>query len=129
MHTNFTSFIRNDLSNYHAPCLCLYVTGNIPSSLFNVSSLWMMSLNSNGLTGGLPSDICDNLPQIEVIAVSYNQLSGSIPSSLSSCRKLQILSLSYNVFSGQIPEGIGMLPLIQQLYLGGNNFTGILQGN
>ena len=102
------------------------MTGNIPSSLFNVSSLRTMILRGNSLTGGLPSDICDNLPQIEAIEVSYNQLSGSIPSSLSSCRKLQMLSLSYNVFSGQIPEGIGMLPLIQELYLGGNNLTGIL---
>ena len=85
-----------------------------------------MNLGSNSLTGGLPSDICDNLPQIEAIEVSYNQLSGPIPSSLSSCRKLQILSLSYNAFSGQIPEGIGMLPLIQYLYLGDNNLTGTL---
>ena len=85
-----------------------------------------MNLGSNSLTGGLPSDICDNLPQIEAIEVSYNQLSGSIPSNLSSCRKLRVLSLSYNAFNGQIPEGIGMLPLIQELYLGDNNLRGIL---
>ncbi|KAJ8427469.1 hypothetical protein Cgig2_021879 [Carnegiea gigantea] len=98
-----------------------YVTGKIP-----------ITMAREFLTNGVPDSIGE-LPSLEELylcgnqltAASENQLSGQIPSNLSSCRKLQSLSLSYNAFSGQIPEGIGMLPVIQVLYLGRNYLTGI----
>jgi len=86
----------------------------------------MTILWGNSLTGRLPNNICDNLPDIKEIFVNENRLSGSIPSNLSSRRRLQILALAHNAFSGQIPEGIEMLPIsIQVLHLGTNYLTGM----
>nr|GMC75066.1 probable LRR receptor-like serine/threonine-protein kinase At3g47570 [Ipomoea batatas] len=70
--------------------------------------------------------MCDNIitPALQGLYLSYNNLEGEIPASLSKCFALQILSLSYNRFRGQIPPQIGNLTDLEVLYLGGNLLTG-----
>ncbi|XP_057803834.1 probable LRR receptor-like serine/threonine-protein kinase At3g47570 [Salvia miltiorrhiza] len=70
--------------------------------------------------------MCRNLPFLAGIYLSYNQLSGAIPTNLSQCLRLEVLGLSYNSFSGEIPSEIGYLTSLQNLALGGNNLNGIL---
>ncbi|CAA0822383.1 Probable LRR receptor-like serine/threonine-protein kinase [Striga hermonthica] len=53
------------------------LTGRIPDSLFNHSTLTNLFLGSNRLTGGLP---LQKSPDLRNIDLSYNGLSGSFPS-------------------------------------------------
>ncbi|GER52406.1 leucine-rich repeat receptor-like protein kinase [Striga asiatica] len=53
------------------------LTGRIPDSLFNHSTLTNLFLGSNRLTGGLP---LQKSPDLRNIDLSYNRLSGSFPS-------------------------------------------------
>ena len=71
-------------------------------------------------------DMCDRIPNLNGLYLSYNQLSGQIPTSLHKCAKLQLISLSYNEFIGSIPKGIGNLSELEVLYLGQNYLTGTI---
>ncbi|CAI9757229.1 unnamed protein product [Fraxinus pennsylvanica] len=100
------------------------LSGDIPNRIFNLSSLIEIGLRNNSLTGSLPPHICYNLPKLERLRISVNQISGNIPRSLGTCTNLEVLSLSYNHFSGRIPMEIGNLSKLQILYLGNNYLTG-----
>ena len=102
-----------------------YVSGTIPSTIFNMSSLKVLDLTFNGLFGSLPKNMCDHLPRLEMLLLSTNQLSGQIPSDLFKCRELQSLWLPYNNFTGVIPEELGFLPMLEILNLGVNMLSGL----
>ncbi|KAL2528993.1 putative LRR receptor-like serine/threonine-protein kinase [Forsythia ovata] len=100
--------------------------GDIPNKIFNLSSLVEISFGDNILSGSLPTDMCYNLPKLEMLRISANQISGNIPPSLGTCTNLKLLSLSYNNFAGSIPREIGNLSNLQILYLGRNNLIGTI---
>ncbi|KAL2538995.1 putative receptor-like protein kinase [Forsythia ovata] len=58
------------------------LTGQVPSLLFNMSSLKIIDLAVNSLSGSLSVDIHRNLPQLELLYLHSNQLSGQTLSSL-----------------------------------------------
>ncbi|TYJ39175.1 hypothetical protein E1A91_A04G048500v1, partial [Gossypium mustelinum] len=111
-------------------------TGTIPETLVNMSNLEILNLgfnqlsgqiidlSGNSLSGTLPNDMCQHLPKLEGLYLSWNELSGNIPSSMGKCSNLKNLSLSYNQFMGIIPRNIGNLTRLQELYLGSNNLEG-----
>ena len=85
-----------------------------------------MGFSNNSLSGNIPSDMCDSIPNIEALDLSGNQLSGEIPPNIWECRHLQQLALSVNHFNGKIPSEIGRLSMLRELYLGVNDFRGIM---
>ncbi|ONK59106.1 uncharacterized protein A4U43_C08F3030 [Asparagus officinalis] len=92
-----------------------------------MSSLLELHHGKNSISGTLPSNDSNFHPLFPpVTSMSWNQLTGSIPSSLCGSRTLQILSLSYNQLTGNIPPEIGNLKQLNILYLGGNNLTGTI---
>lgn len=100
------------------------LTGPIPSGIFNISSLRIISLTSNKLSGNLPARLCNDLPLLAELLLHRNELTGQIPSSLGRCRELQKLYLSFNKFTGIIPSEIGNLTKLDDLHLSVNNLTG-----
>ncbi|XP_040948184.1 receptor kinase-like protein Xa21 isoform X1 [Gossypium hirsutum] len=98
--------------------------GQIPTSIFNISSLKTINLFNNNLSGSLPNDMCQHLPKLEGLYLSWNELSGNIPFGMGKCNNLKNLLLSYNQFMGIIPRSIGNLTRLQELYLGFNNLEG-----
>ncbi|KAM3306497.1 hypothetical protein P3S67_013367 [Capsicum chacoense] len=103
-----------------------HLTGSIPFTIFNISRLEFIAFTGNSLSGSLPNGLCNGLPILKGLYLSYNKLHGHMPTSLSSCSQLQILSLSYNEFDGPIHSEIGRLSNLQILYLGTNHFTGMI---
>ncbi|KAJ6834366.1 putative LRR receptor-like serine/threonine-protein kinase [Iris pallida] len=99
-----------------------YLSGEIPAGIFNMSSLVKFSATYNNLSGPLPSSI--NLPRLELISLSKNQLTGPIPPSFGRCSNLQTISLSYNQFTGAIPAELGNITALSTLYIGENELTG-----
>ncbi|KAM7519102.1 hypothetical protein LguiB_018064 [Lonicera macranthoides] len=83
--------------------------GPIPNSILNMSSLKIIDLRENNLTGSLPMGIYYNLPVLQELYLDKNQLTGQIPSSLWECRGLQLLSLADNKLTGSISKNIGNL--------------------
>ncbi|TXG53560.1 hypothetical protein EZV62_018816 [Acer yangbiense] len=102
------------------------LTGQIPSLLFNISSLWQINFSNNSLTGDLPHNMCSHHRRsvLKALQLTRNQIMGTIPYHLWQCKELTIVSLSYNQFSGHIPRNIGNLTKLEGLALGANNIIG-----
>jgi Leucine-rich repeat (LRR) protein len=61
---------------------------------------------------------------IQELDLDHNQLTGTIPDSISKLVKLKSLDLSHNQLSGKIPPGLGELTQLTKLDLSNNNFEG-----
>ncbi|THF97018.1 hypothetical protein TEA_001698 [Camellia sinensis var. sinensis] len=82
--------------------------GPIPTSIFNISSLEILSLAANQLLGNLPSNTGLWLPNLNTLYLGGNKLGGVIPDSISNASKLITLDLSENAF---MELGISFNPL------------------
>jgi hypothetical protein len=84
------------------------LTGLIPSSIGDLSSLSFLVLRDNLLNGTIPSSIGD-LSVLHSLELSGNLLNGSIPESFGKLTMLSVLSLQNNQLSGTIPASFGEL--------------------
>ncbi|XP_076952788.1 uncharacterized protein LOC143626666 [Bidens hawaiensis] len=103
-----------------------YLNGSIPDGLVYLPELNLLELQNNDLWG----NVSDNWNQVSKpvklsqLDLSNNQLSGSLPASISNFSSLQILLVAGNRFSGSIPATIGQLREVLKLDLSGNSISG-----
>ncbi|KAL5568712.1 hypothetical protein UlMin_025287 [Ulmus minor] len=102
-----------------------FSTESFFATLANLSNLKVLSLNSLGLWGSLPSNI-GHFSSLEILNLSSNYFSGDIPVELSLLGNLQTLVLDHNNFTGQVPLWLSELPLLSVLSLKNNLLTGSL---
>jgi Leucine-rich repeat (LRR) protein len=97
------------------------LNGTIPSTIVGLPNLEILVLSKNQLSGSIPllfGKLCSR------IDISYNQLSGVIPQSLGDLRYVTALSLSFNQLSGGIPSSLGDLKKLSILDLSFNKLSG-----
>ncbi|PIN01671.1 Serine/threonine protein kinase [Handroanthus impetiginosus] len=132
------------------------LSGAIPSSMNNASSLTKIRMTRNTFTGSVPN--LGNLRLLKTLYLGENDLTREHPnkelgflSSLTSCRNLQEIDLIFNPLNGllpasvgnfcgsfwrfrapgcgitgSIPVEIGNLTSLTELYLHGNELTGFI---
>ncbi|XP_022735326.1 probable leucine-rich repeat receptor-like serine/threonine-protein kinase At3g14840 isoform X1 [Durio zibethinus] len=88
--------------------------------LSNLPKLKRLILRSCNLTGPLP-DSLGELTTVKILDVSFNRLRGGIPDTLSSLKDLDQLFLTGNMFTGPIPQWIPETNADMDLSY--NNFT------
>ncbi|KAK6925427.1 Leucine-rich repeat [Dillenia turbinata] len=79
------------------------LSGPLPQSLQNCSSLMTLDLSINSFTGKLPTWIEKFHDSIQFLNLRSNRLEGEIPIELCYLTSLQILDIAENNFSGRIP--------------------------
>lgn len=77
------------------------------------------------LTGSLPPDVLTNVTYLSNLSLRNNALHGNLPN-LNSLMYLQIVDLSLNRFSGSIPTGFTTLPQLNDLKLQDNLLNGTI---
>ncbi|XP_047268520.1 LRR receptor-like serine/threonine-protein kinase EFR isoform X2 [Capsicum annuum] len=102
------------------------LTGSIPVTLFNISSLCVVSLVFNSLSGPLLLDEGNIVSNLKYLGISFNQISGFIPSNICQLAELKMLSISYNNITGDIPRNIGCLAKLEEIYIGSNAISGTI---
>jgi Leucine-rich repeat (LRR) protein len=128
------------------------LSGSIPASLGNASTLSSILLAENNLRGTIPGTLGQML-KLRVIDLSSNLLSGSVPSlgslsnltrlllgnnmlqsndwsfltSLTNCSQLSWFLMDQNFLNGSLPKSVGNLSTkMERLNFGGNKISGTI---
>ncbi|KAJ8572265.1 hypothetical protein K7X08_008776 [Anisodus acutangulus] len=96
------------------------ITGPIPSTLGNLTSLVTLYLSNNGLTGQIPLSL-GQLSRLSTLDLSRNKHVGPIPAAFGFLQNLTLLDMSSNFFNGSIPPDIGTLLQLKSLNLSDNS--------
>ncbi|KAJ1276000.1 hypothetical protein BS78_05G180200 [Paspalum vaginatum] len=118
--------------------------GRVPANIETMSSLKVLYLANNTLTGQIPNlpqnliyfDICVNslsgplpanigLPKLEVLSVASNHITGHLPRSICRSGRLRTLVLANNHLEGGLPKCFGNKFMLF-LDLSNNSFSGKL---
>ncbi|XP_050249288.1 putative receptor-like protein kinase At3g47110 [Quercus robur] len=96
------------------------------TSLKNCSRLKFLSLTINQFDGVLPNSVSNLSNELNFLFFGQNEISGTIPGSLTNLVKLIALGLNDNHFIGVIPTTFGKFEKMQRLGLFGNRLSGEL---
>ncbi|XP_054783546.1 probable LRR receptor-like serine/threonine-protein kinase At3g47570 [Prosopis cineraria] len=95
--------------------------GMLPYSFYNMSSLTFISAANNQLSRTkLPDNMFTTLPNLQSFGIGGNQISSSIPTSITNATFLQLFDIGVNNFFGEVPS-LGSLKDLQWLNLNYNN--------
>ena len=83
----------------------------------------MLALHYNQLTGSIPAEL-GNLSSLHHLVLGDNQLTGPIPAELGNLANLRRLQLRNNQLTGSIPAELGDLASLTLLDLSNNQLTG-----
>ncbi|XVF18633.1 hypothetical protein REPUB_Repub11eG0039400 [Reevesia pubescens] len=123
------------------------MTGNIPSLICNLTSLVVLDLSKNSLSGVIPeclgnlsyglkfmnlqmNNFYGKIPdsfmnnELRDLFLNDNQLEGSLPRSLANCSSLEVLNLGDNKLTDTFPHWLAPLPRLQVLILRFNRLHG-----
>lgn len=101
----------------------IYLPTTFPDHVLSFEFLRVIELSNGNLTGEVPSSL-GNCSSLTYLDLSFNSLKGDIPSEIGKLSMLQQLSLNSNYFEGQIPQEIGNCTQLQKLELFDNNLVG-----
>ncbi|KAL1818533.1 hypothetical protein ACET3Z_013402 [Daucus carota] len=99
------------------------ISGPLPGFLFRIPNIQIIYIQNNKLSGHITKWI-GNLTQLVALGLNGNQFTGNIPVSLSKLTELSQLFLQQNQFSGKIPEIFTSLTKISSLNFAYNKFSG-----
>ncbi|CAI5534259.1 unnamed protein product [Closterium sp. Naga37s-1] len=95
-----------------------------PNTILSMSRLTFLDISDNLFTGELSSELGLKLPSIMHLAAGTNQLTGSIPDSLTLLTALTFLDVGYNALSGSLPSSLLSLPRLVEARLRHNSLAG-----
>ncbi|KAL5722587.1 hypothetical protein ACHQM5_006093 [Ranunculus cassubicifolius] len=117
---NFSSYLQDlDLSHNQ-------IVANSPFPQFP-SIVMFLRLSNNFISGPLPLNISNTMPNLSVLDLSNNSITGEIPTSLFELQNSWLIDLSKNHLSGYIPRNCWTnLVNIKVLALADNNLGGTI---
>jgi len=98
------------------------LSGQISSSLGNLTFLNYLDLSDNNFFGPLP--LLGGLQQLQYLFLNNNNLSGNIPDALTNCSNLAYLNISSNSLVGSISPKFGLLSNLVAVILSDNQLDG-----
>lgn len=103
------------------------VSGTLPDSLQNLTSLQQFNCVYCSLSGQLPEWIGERWTELNELGLTQNKLSGSLPESMAMMTSMFLLALDDNFFGGTL-DALQRLASLEAVYLENNNFSGMVDG-
>eukprot|EP00510_Aplanochytrium_minuta_P000493 CAMPEP_0184011982 /NCGR_PEP_ID=MMETSP0954-20121128/4130_1 /TAXON_ID=627963 /ORGANISM="Aplanochytrium sp, Strain PBS07" /LENGTH=514 /DNA_ID=CAMNT_0026291861 /DNA_START=512 /DNA_END=2053 /DNA_ORIENTATION=- len=98
----------------------------IPSGFIRkYESLEVIDLSNNLLSGSIPESFAD-LATLKELNLGLNRFSGSIPDSIGRLGNLTLLNIGSNLLNGKIPDQLDNLKKLKKVYLLPNEFSGAI---
>jgi len=102
------------------------LSGKLPQCLGNKSSTAsVLNLRNNSFSGDIPETFTSGC-SLRVVDFSQNKLEGKIPKSLANCTELEILNLEQNNINDVFPSWLGVLPDLRVMILRSNGLHGVI---
>ncbi|CAD6255074.1 unnamed protein product [Miscanthus lutarioriparius] len=115
----------------------------VSSWFWNITSLKRLNLDSTGMFGQFPDALGDmtslqvldlsgnyyyddDAKNMRVMTAGWNNITGSLPTSVGQFAGLQTLDLSHNNLNGNVPYEIGVLSNLTHLGLNSNKLDGVV---
>ncbi|CAL5354404.1 unnamed protein product [Camellia sinensis] len=100
-----------------------FLGGSLPPSLFQLPNLQVIDLSRNNFSGSIPMSI--NLPSLEIFDISDNSFESSVPVGICiNSTRIRIIDFAVNYFFGGIPSGFGNCSSLEHVWLGNNLLAG-----
>ncbi|KAG6526686.1 hypothetical protein ZIOFF_016687 [Zingiber officinale] len=121
---NLSNLLSLDLS-YNS------ISEEIPESIGNLKNLQVLDMPGNKIVGAIP-DALGSLCNLSEINLSNNSITGELDyffEQLSRCRsksRLTVLELSFNQLKGSVPTSLAKLSTLLELSLSSNSLVGVL---
>jgi Leucine-rich repeat (LRR) protein len=97
----------------------------IQPAIYTLPELEVIDMSGNALSGSIPAGInYANFPKLKVLLLWDNTLSGEIPDALYEFTELENLDVSYNRLEGVISPGVGALTKLKMYGASNNALTG-----
>jgi Leucine-rich repeat (LRR) protein len=121
---NCRNYIFPGITVFNAFIVKHFMQGSIPPCLFEIPTLQLLHLSGNGLTGTIPNNVTLKSSFVD-LSLSHNLLSGTIPGQFQT-KLWANLDLSYNKLTGTLNDDFGGLnePRFGSLYLDVNRLSG-----
>ena len=101
------------------------ISGPIPVSLGNLSSLTYLDFSNNLFNGTLPQNF-GHLKNLVRLYFWNNSVSGPLPVSLGNLSSLTYLDLGNNQLEGTLPQNFGQLSKLETLHIESNMLKGVV---
>ncbi|KAK9288287.1 hypothetical protein L1049_016738 [Liquidambar formosana] len=98
-------------------------TGEIPSLICNVSSLEIINLSNNSLSGIIPQCLGTFAKNLSVLDLRMNSFHGTIPKTFAKGNALRSLNLNGNKLEGLVTNSLVNCTKLEVLDLGNNNIN------
>lgn len=100
------------------------IAGTVPSTFNMLEKLTFLSIQGNEMTGKIPSSLSSL--ELTRLDLSLNNMEGTIPPEIGYMTTLTRLYLSHNKLSGSIPTSLGNAKSLYRLRLASNKLEGSL---
>ncbi|XP_028805368.1 receptor-like protein Cf-9 [Neltuma alba] len=104
------------------------LSGPIPPCLVGLPYLSVLDLQMNDFFGTLPNNFSKN-SALQTLHFNSNRLTGSLPLSLARCTELEIFDVGHNEIKDYFPGWLDDLPKLQVLVLRENKFYGAISSS
>ncbi|XP_059653864.1 receptor-like protein 43 [Cornus florida] len=101
------------------------LTGEIPLLICNASSLWVLDLSYNNLSGIIPQCLGSFSDSLELLNLRNNKLHGPIPQTYNNGTQLRMINLSQNQLQGPVPNSLVNCSLLKSFDLGNNQIDDV----